>query len=343
MSEFRTIRGFEDVWRPPVGRRRTPETVLGLPPSEVRAKLVRVVRRAPEVMVKVTGRTRDAAHLKAHLDYVSRNGALDLEDREGWLLEGSAAVRELAADWSAAAALDSRRRSNTPISLALVLSMPAGTDPYAVRDAARSFCAGAFGDRFDYVFALHTDEPHPHVHVTVRCLGPSGERLNPKKAALAEWRELFAACLRELGVEAEATPRRARGVSRKAERGVLRRIGERAVAGRGPVGRVQRALIVEAARTASMASAEVQPWEKQLLKRRQQVRAFYLGQARLLQSSTDEADRRLGIEVEAFVREMPAADTQRLVLARELRSANERKAPEGRDGSEELRDRSRNG
>jgi hypothetical protein len=164
VSDFRTVVGFEDVWRPPVGRRRTPETVLspGRAAADPRARLARLVRRAPEVMVKVTGRTRDPAHLKAHLDYVSRNGQVELEGPEGWPISGRQAVRELAEDWSAAALADSRRRANTPFSLSLVLSMPANTDPYAVRDAARAFAAETFGERFDYVFALHTDEPHPH-------------------------------------------------------------------------------------------------------------------------------------------------------------------------------------
>ena len=52
MSDFRTVRGFEDVWRPPVrtGVRR-PEGVLQPPaPADIRARLSRIVRRVPEVM-----------------------------------------------------------------------------------------------------------------------------------------------------------------------------------------------------------------------------------------------------------------------------------------------------
>ena len=242
MSEFRIVRGFEDAWRPPVGRRGRPEEVLRAPVSatEFRARLARIARRAPEVMVKVTGRTRDPAHLKAHLTYVSRKGELELETPDGWSLKGAAEVRELVADWSAMALADSRRRANTPFSLSLVLSMPQGTDALAVRDAARGFARAAFGGRFDYVFALHMDEPHPHVHVAVRALGYAGERLNPKKADLEAWRQAFARELRDRGVEAEATPRRARGVTRKAERTAIRRIRERAEAGRGLPGYVQR-------------------------------------------------------------------------------------------------------
>lgn len=165
MNDFQTVRGFEDVWRPPVSpRKRTPKAMLtpaGFGTGvDVRARLARIVGRAPEVMVKVTGRTRDAGHLRAHLDYISRNGELEVEDRDGALIIGRPAVKELADDWSAIALTDSRRRATTPFSVSVVLSMPAETNAVTVRDAARAFARDVFADRFDYVFALHTDAAH---------------------------------------------------------------------------------------------------------------------------------------------------------------------------------------
>jgi hypothetical protein len=49
----------------------------------MRAKLERIVGRAPEVMVKITGRTKGVAHLKSHLAYITRNGELDAETEQG--------------------------------------------------------------------------------------------------------------------------------------------------------------------------------------------------------------------------------------------------------------------
>lgn len=330
MNAFTTVVGFEDVWRAPVRpRRRAPETVLrpglsAMGGADVRARLTRLARRAPEVMVKVSGRTRDPGHLRAHLDYIARHGELALEDRDGAQLESREEVRELAEDWGAMALADRRRRSTTSMSLSLVLSMPAGTPPLAVRDAARAFGAEVFADRFDYAFVLHTDAPHPHVHMVVCSRGDRGEGLAPKKADLEAWRQAFAQALRDRGVEAEATPRRARGITRKAERLPLRKIRERFAAGKGGPSRAHRGALHAAAGAAFQDDAAPGPWDARLLDRQRRIRGLYLAQAGLLQRSTDPVDRDLGRQVEAYVQAMPPPDTQRLALARDLRAANAR-------------------
>lgn len=336
MSDFQTVSGFEDVWRSPTGQRQVrPRAILSphRPDMAIGPRLARVAGRAPEVMVKVTGRTRDPGHLRAHMDYICRNGALEMEDRDGAILDNRTAVRELADDWADLARADPRRRTSSPMSLSLVLSMPAATDPTALRNAARAFARDTFADRFDYAFALHTDADHPHVHLEVRALGDGGERLNPKKADLDAWRQAFAQALRDRGVEAEATPRRARGITRKAERGPLRRMRQRHEAGLGEPARVRRAAYQAAAKAAFRGQTGQTSWEARLVARQAQVRALYLAQAQLLRQSRDGADRALGEKVEAFVRSMPAPDSQRLALARELRAAARQPDPGGKERS----------
>jgi type IV secretory pathway VirD2 relaxase len=328
MTDFHAVQGFEDVWRPPVRQRLLRARAILRPSSAsgggARARLERIAARAPEVMVKVTGRTRDGAHLRAHLDYISRNGELELEGADGALLVGRRDVADLADEWGAGALADRPRRRDSPLSHSVILSMPAGTNEIAVWDAARSFAADMFAGRHDYVFTLHTDTPRPHVHLSICSRGHAGERLNPKKADLELWRQTFAQALRDRGVEAEATPRRARGVTRKAERTPLRKIRDRQEAGQGPMAQVRRSAYREAAGAAFQGRAEPTLWEQRIVARQQTVRGLYLAQARLLVRSSDPADRTLGARVEAFVRDMPHPDTQRLALARELRAANAR-------------------
>jgi hypothetical protein len=92
--------------------------------------------------------------------------------------------------------------------------MPAGTPPDKVLRATQGFCREQFALTHRYVLALHTDEPHPHVHVIIKAISEQGERLNIRKATLREWREEFASQLRLAGVHANATPRFIRGQTR---------------------------------------------------------------------------------------------------------------------------------
>jgi hypothetical protein len=83
-----------------------------------------------------------------------------------------------------------------------------------VLDAARNFAREEFALKHRYAFALHTDEPHPHVHLVVKAASEQGVRLNIRKATLREWRAEFARHLRDQGIAANATERAVRGETR---------------------------------------------------------------------------------------------------------------------------------
>ena len=173
-----------------------------------RAKLARIVRKAPEVVVKVTGRQRGGSHVKAHLDYIGRKGDVEIESRDGEILTAKEDIAEHAAEWSDT--LNWRTRP-TVSSVSLIFSMPEGTDPEKVLGAVRALAHAELSDNHDYVLALHTDTPRPHVHLTVQAEGLDRIRFNPRPVQLNRFRERFARELRARGVAAEATPRRARG------------------------------------------------------------------------------------------------------------------------------------
>jgi hypothetical protein len=58
-----------------------------------------VIRRAPQVMVKVTGGGRGMAAIAAHLRYISKAGRLPFEDDRGVTREGKDALHDLAEQW----------------------------------------------------------------------------------------------------------------------------------------------------------------------------------------------------------------------------------------------------
>ena len=171
-----------------------------------------VVRRAPQVMVKVTGGGRGMKAIAAHLRYISKNGRLEMEDERGQTMRGKDALHELADDWRYGGSLIediSPRRE----AFNIMLSMPRGTDPLTVQWAAREFAKAELADH-KLVMVLHDHQANPHVHISVRSESKHGKRLNPRKTDLHRWRETFAEKLRERGVEAEATRQAARGATR---------------------------------------------------------------------------------------------------------------------------------
>ncbi len=322
------------VWQSPVRKPRRakwdipdPVDPKKLTPA-MRAKLQRIVKKAPEVMVKITGKTKTIGHLKSHLEYITRNGELAAETEVGAVMEGRHGLHDIQAQWADDAALDARRRQDGPLSHNIILSMPPGTDPVAVKDAVRAFALETFGGRHDYVFVQHLDDEHPHVHLTVRSLGYDGKRLNPRKADLATWREQFAGELRLRGVEAEATPRRARGKVRKGERGVVRAIRKRGEQPR--VERLAREGIVREVRAGKSAAP---PWETKTRERQMAIKEAYRRQAEELQRSVSAADCDLATQVLLFVANMTELETKRDRLLKELAKTISKTRPpqRGRD------------
>lgn len=162
-----------------------------------------VVRRAPQVMVKVTGGGRGMGAIAAHFRYICKNGQLRIEDDRGVVREGKEAMHDLAEQWRVSGSLvpqTSHRRE----AFNIMLSMPSGTDAQIVLKAARGFAKKELRDHH-YVMVLHEHQANPHVHLSVKAESISGKRLNPRKTDLHRWRETFAEQLRGYGVEAEAT------------------------------------------------------------------------------------------------------------------------------------------
>ncbi len=200
----RMVRGTEAVrLRAAAIRRRIEATVL---------------RRAPQVMVKVTGGGRGMKAIAAHFRYISKNGRLEIEDQQGETLRGKESVRDLAEEWRLSGSLipEDSEPGHRREAFNIMLSMPRGTDPLSVQRAAREFArVELVGHK--YVMVLHDHQANPHVHISVRAESVTGRRLNPRKADLQRWRETFAEKLRGHGIDAEATRQATRVQSRSYE------------------------------------------------------------------------------------------------------------------------------
>ena len=72
---------------------------VGQRAATIRARIEATVRRAPQVMVKVTGGGRGMGAIAAHFRYICKNGRLPIEDDRGVVREGKEAVGDLAEQW----------------------------------------------------------------------------------------------------------------------------------------------------------------------------------------------------------------------------------------------------
>lgn len=192
-----------------------------LGPDQI-AQVARIVRRTPEVMVKITGGGTSIRAVSAHLAYITRHSDLELHSDDGTVASDREAQRALTKHWH----LDlssrqggSRGGADKPgraykLVQNIVLSMPHPTPPEKVLAAAKVFAREKFGLKHRYAMALHTDQEHPHVHLVVKAEGFDGRRLHIDKPMLRTWREDFARMMRAQGVAANATPRALRGHNR---------------------------------------------------------------------------------------------------------------------------------
>jgi hypothetical protein len=184
--------------------------------------IVSTVRRAPEVMMKVSGGARTLGGVQAHFAYIGREGELVVERDDDVPVAKKGFEKHLVLDWDldllAHRRQDERsirgKRRASKLVHNLIFSMPPGTSPQKVLAAVRKFAVNEFALQHRYAFVLHTDEAHPHVHLVVKAESEQGVRLNIRKATLRHWREQFAEHLRSLDVAANATERAVRGETR---------------------------------------------------------------------------------------------------------------------------------
>ncbi len=173
--------------------RRGPGRRDHLSPAEIE-RVARTVRRTPEVMIKVLSRGgQDLKAVRRHLDYLRdrEEGELAIETDDGERLTGPGVAKNLTEDWNLdlqehrhRSDLDGRGRHSTKLVHKLMFSMPAGTPPQKVLEAVKNFAREEFALKHRYAMVLHTDEPHPHVHMVVRAVSEQGERLHIRKATL---------------------------------------------------------------------------------------------------------------------------------------------------------------
>jgi hypothetical protein len=280
--------------------------------------ITRTVGRTPEVMVKVINKgSSSLAGVSGHVGYIGRQGEVALETDEGEVLQGQEVGNALLEDWNLDLIQQRGKINLTPnqpkqpprLVYKLIFSMPAGTPPEKVQAAVRNFAREEFAFNHRYVMALHTDEPHPHVHLVLKARSDGGQRLYLRKATLRQWREGFAHHLRALGVAANATPRHVRGVTIPRKSDAIYRASKR-----GESTHIRKR--VEAVlRQLKQGKLQIEPGKERLLRTRKEVRRNWLA---LSDTLFRDGHSELAAQVRQYVEELPKPGTEKEFIAARL-------------------------
>jgi hypothetical protein len=268
-------------------------------------------------MVKVLSRGgQNLAAVRRHVDYLSRGGRLEIET-DGDRLRGKELQRKLVDDWDLD--LEDRRRGSDltipnsrrapKLVHKLLFSMPPGTPPNKVLAAVRDFAREEFALKHRYGMVLHTDEPHPHVHVMVKAVSEDGMRLHIRKATLRTWRQEFARHLREHGVEANATERVIRGKANKSKKDGIYRAALRGAS------TYMENRFADVMRCLAERCVPIEAGKAKLVDSRQSVER---GWRVLAQSLERQGERQLSERVNGFVETMRPPRTERELLIEQL-------------------------
>lgn len=289
----------------------------------------RTARRVPEVMVRITGRQHGGGHVLANFSYISRLGhgsdkELGLHTSDEEVIRDGREMQKLAQEWHEWEMGDDARRKGAT-SLSMILSMPSGTDPEKVKAAALDFARDEFANR-SWVASLHVDRDHPHVHLTVARRDHDGRRFHPDRDDLSRYRQRFAEKLREHGIEANATPAKARGIDPTHEHIAARKVREN-----GGVPRLDRSRSARA--DGYRAEGLRDPVERTLGEQRATVRAAYERSVAELSTSPSMVDQMVARSLRKFVDELPEPEPNSIRAARTTAAARDARSHAPRFGS----------
>lgn len=279
----------------------------------------RTARGVPEVVVRITGRQHGSGHVLANFSYISRLGhgegeELALHTSDGEVLRDGRDMQILAQDWHEWEMGGGARRQGAT-SISMILSMPTGTDPERLQEAALDFARTEFANR-SWVASLHVDRDHPHVHLTFARRDLDGRRFHPDRDDLFRYRQRFAEKLRDRGIEANATPARARGIDPVHEPIAARKVREK-----GDVPRLDKSRAARAERLREQGIPD--PVKAVLAGQQAAVRSAHIRSFAMLSTSPLVADQMIAQSLEGFVAAMPAPEpnsTKTIRLVRETRA-----------------------
>lgn len=177
-----------------------------------------------QVMLKISSYRKTLRDIKNHLNYVTRNSKVPLEDQNGNIFSREER-NAIAEQWHDLELMKAKARakylgkeldekSYPRVAASIVLSMPPGTNREKFAEAVREYAQEEFADKgYEYMLAFHNDTKHPHAHLLLRMRNvETNRKLNPGKNDIKKWREALQEKMDEHGLESVSISRRLRGM-----------------------------------------------------------------------------------------------------------------------------------
>ncbi|QMS59885.1 relaxase/mobilization nuclease domain-containing protein (plasmid) [Campylobacter fetus] len=171
-----------------------------------------LTKKQTEVVIKITGASRNYEGLKAHLRYISRNGEVMVESSDGCRFSGKDDLRILSESFNDNEKIPSEKyiRDNNlkeqREAYHIVFSMKdfQNAPSIKIKKAAMDAVSKMYPNNY-FCIAIHNDTDNPHCHLVLKAKDYYGKRIDPRKSDIARMRLSFANELRNLGVDAKAT------------------------------------------------------------------------------------------------------------------------------------------
>lgn len=168
--------------------------------------------RSKEVVVKITSNSKNFQSLSKHIDYISRNGKVEIltSDMETYL--GKEEIIEVKKTFKYYGKTmpnekDMAKEIRQTYNIVLSMKEHSDTPPEKLKIAVFNTLKAHYPDNF-FALALHMDTDNPHCHICLKISKNDGKRIDIRKGDLARLRQTFAKNLNELGIEARATSRK---------------------------------------------------------------------------------------------------------------------------------------
>ncbi|MFA5428471.1 MAG: MobP1 family relaxase [Sulfurimonas sp.] len=166
-----------------------------------------------EVVVKITGNSKNFEGVKAHINYITRKNELEIKVDESESYKGKQEINEfkeiIKNEGSEIPSQNESTGKEKREMMHMVFSMrnKKSINKDKLMKAAMQTVKQKYPNNLS-AFVYHGDTNNPHIHTIIKIKDEQGKRLDIRKKDLAELRINFAKELNKLGIEATATIKR---------------------------------------------------------------------------------------------------------------------------------------